>query len=128
MISSGEVAMPCDEAQDVAKAMNDAICLLLVEHDLFRKKWDEGVALIDGDNNGFAQLDEVEPSTEDIRAIAMSQEPTWKTKTKLKNSPRKAVEALFKEVDNSVCGSPCSKVETRAEIAQLNREFTGVFP
>ena len=64
---------------------------------------------------------------EDIRAIERSQEPKCKTKRKLKNSPRKAVEALFKEVDSSVCGSPCSKVETHAEIAELNREFTGVF-
>ena len=110
MISSGEVAMPCDEAQDVANAMNDAICLLLVEHDLFRKKWDEGVAVFDGEHNGVTQLDEVEPSMEDLRAIATLQEPTWKTKRKFKSSPRKAVKALYKEVDHYVCGPPYSKV------------------
>ena len=38
LIGSGEVDMTCDEAQDVVKPMNDAICILPVELNAFWQK------------------------------------------------------------------------------------------
>jgi hypothetical protein len=73
-------------------------------------------------------IDECEPTPRERQAISRSQEPKWKTKRKLKNSPRKAVEQLFKEVDHTICGAPCAKVPTPVEIEELNKEFVDVFP
>ena len=50
---------------------------------------------------------ECELTPRERQAISRSQEPKWKTKRKLKNSPRKAVEQLFKEVDHNMWCTLC---------------------
>eukprot|EP00906_Rhabdomonas_costata_P015789 RCo022655 len=61
-------------------------------------------------------VEEVTPTKQDQRAIARAQEPKWKVKRKLRDSPRKEVEKLIKEVDHSICGPPCAVLPTPPEI------------
>ena len=70
---------------------------------------------------------EVEPTKEDIKALTRTQEPRWKTKKRLRDSPRKRVEKLFKDIDHTVCGPPCQEGSIPPEILDLNKEYQDLF-
>ena len=70
----------------------------------------------------------VTPTAEDRKALAHTTEPRWKTRRRLRNSPRQEVEKLIKEVDHTLCGPPCEGVEVPKEIRELNKEYAHLFP
>ena len=73
-------------------------------------------------------LVELDPTKEDTIAVSRLQEPKWKTKKRLKVSPRKAVEKLIKTVDHTLCGPPCRELPVPECILALNKEFSRLFP
>ena len=62
----------------------------------------------------------VEPTSEDKKALANLDEPKWKTKKRLRNSPRKAVEKLIENVDHTICGPDCMTEPVPQAILDLN--------
>ena len=52
----------------------------------------------------------------------------WKTRQRLRNSPRKEVEKLIKDVDHTICGPPCEELHMPECIRALNEEFAAIFP
>ena len=68
-------------------------------------------------------VDEVMPTLEDQQMVSRGVEAKWKYKQMPKNSPRKEVEKLIKDVDHSICGRPCEEVHMPDCIRALNEEF-----
>ena len=81
-----------------------------------------------GERSSRVAVEEVTPTKDDQRALARAAEPKWKTRKRLRNSPRKAVERLLKEVDHTICGPPCREEPVPQEVLALNQEFTDLFP
>ena len=52
----------------------------------------------------------------------------WKTRQRLRNSPRKEVKKLIMDVDHTICGTPCEELPTPDCIRALNEEFAAIFP
>jgi hypothetical protein len=71
---------------------------------------------------------EAVPTKDDKEAVAKLQEPKWKTRKRLKVSPRKAVEKLISKVDHTLCGPPCEETPTPECVAKLNKEYERLFP
>jgi hypothetical protein len=73
-----------------------------------------------GERSAQLTVEEVTPTVEDQRALARAAEPKWKTRKRLRNSARKAVEKLLKEVDHTICGPPCLEEPVPQAIRDLN--------
>ena len=52
----------------------------------------------------------------------------WKTRQRLRNSPRNEVEKLIRDVDHTICGPPCEELHMPECIRALNEEFAVIFP
>ena len=52
----------------------------------------------------------------------------WKASQRIRNSPRKEVEKLIKDVDHTICGPPCDELPMPECIKVLNQEFAAIFP
>ena len=50
--------------------------------------------------------EEVMPTLEDQRMVSREVEAKWKTRQRPRNSPRKEVEKLIRDVDHTICGPP----------------------
>ena len=74
------------------------------------------------------EVEEVMPTLEDQQIVSRGVEAKWKTRQRLRNSPRKEVEKLIRDVDNTICGPPCEELPMPDCTKALNEEFTAIFP
>ena len=51
----------------------------------------------------------------------------WKTRQRLRNSPRKEVEKLIRDMDLTIYGPPCEELHMPECIRALNEEFAAIF-
>ena len=58
----------------------------------------------------LAEIEEVMPTLEDQQQVSRGVDAKWKTRQRLRNSPRKEVEKLIKDVDHTICGPPCEEL------------------
>ena len=72
--------------------------------------------------------EEVIPTLEYQQMVSRGVEAKWKTRQRLRNSPRKEVEKLIRDVDHTICGPPCEELPIPECIKALNEEFTAIFP
>ena len=75
-----------------------------------------------------AEIEEVMPTLEDQRQVSRGVDAKWKTRQRLRNSPRKEVEKLIKDVDHTICGPQCEELPMPDCIMALNDEFAVIFP
>ena len=68
------------------------------------------------------------PTLEDQQMVSREVESNWKTKQRLRNSPRKEVEKLINDVDHIFCGVSCEELPMPDCIRALNEEFAAIFP
>ena len=76
----------------------------------------------------LAEVEEVMPTLEDQQQVSRGVDAKWKTRQRLRNSPRKEVETLIKDVDHTICGPPCEELPMPDCIRALNEEFAVIFP
>ena len=74
----------------------------------------------------LAEIEEVMPTLEDQQKVSRGVDAKWKTRQRLRNSPRK--EKLIKDVDHTICGPPCEELPMPDSIRELNEEFAAIFP
>ena len=75
-----------------------------------------------------AEAEEALPTLEDQQMVSRMVDAKWKTRQRLKNSPRKEVEKLIRDVDHTICGPPCEELPMPDCIRALNEEFAAIFP
>ena len=68
------------------------------------------------------------PTLEDQQQVSRWVDAKWKTRQRLRNSPRKEVEKLINDVDHTICGPPCEELPMPDCIRALNEEFAAIFP
>ena len=68
------------------------------------------------------------PTLEDQQQVSRGVDAKWKTRQRLRNSPRKEVEKLIKDVDHTICGPPCEELPMPYCIMALNEELAAIFP
>ena len=76
----------------------------------------------------LAEVEEVMPTLEDQQQVSTWADAKWKTRQRLRNSPRKEVEKLIMDVDHAICGPPCEELSMPDCIMALNEEFAAIFP
>ena len=76
----------------------------------------------------LAEIEEVMPTLEDQQQVSRGVDAKWKTRQRLRNSPRREVEKLIMDVDHTICGPPCEELPMLDRIMVLNEEFAAVFP
>ena len=76
----------------------------------------------------LAKIEEVMPTLEDQQQVSRWVDSKWKTRQRLRNSPRKEVEKLIMDVDHTICGPPCEELHIPDCIRALNEEFAAIFP
>ena len=76
----------------------------------------------------LAEIEEVIPTLEDQQPVSRGADAKWKTRQRLRNSPRKEVEKLIRDVDHTICGPPCEELPMPDCIRALNEEFAAIFP
>ena len=76
----------------------------------------------------LAEIEEVMPTLADQQQVSMGVDAKWKTRQRLRNSPRKEVEKLIRDVDHTICGPPCEELPMPDCIRALNEEFAAIFP
>ena len=76
----------------------------------------------------LAEIEEVMPTLEDQQQVSRGVDAKWKTRQRLRNSQRKEVEKLIKDVDHTICGPPCEELPMPDCIRELNEEFAAIFP
>ena len=76
----------------------------------------------------LAEIEEVMPTLEDQQQVSRGVDAKWKTRQRLRNSPRMEVEKLIKDVDHTICGPPCEELPMPDCIRALNEEFAAIFP
>ena len=76
----------------------------------------------------LVEVEEVMPTLEDQQQVVRGVDAKWKTRQRLRNSPRKEVENLIKDVDHTICGPPCEELLMPDCIRALNEEFAAIFP
>ena len=76
----------------------------------------------------LAEIEEVMPTLEDQQQVSRGGDAKWKTRQRLRNSPRKEVEKLIKDVDHTICGPPCEELPMPDCIRALTEEFAAIFP
>ena len=54
--------------------------------------------------------EEVMPTLEDQQMVGRGVEAKLKTRQRLRNSPRKEVDKLIRDVDHTICGPPCEEL------------------
>ena len=74
------------------------------------------------------EVEEVMPTLDDKRMVSRGVKTKWKTKQRLRNSPRNEVEKLIRDVDHTICWPPCEELHTQDCIKALNEEFAAIFP
>ena len=73
------------------------------------------------------EVEEVMPTLEDQKQVSRGVDAKWKTRQRLRNSPRKEVEKLIRDVDHTICGPPCEELPMPECIMALNEEFAAIF-
>ena len=68
------------------------------------------------------------PTLEDQQMVSRRVEAKWKTRQRLRNSPRNEVEKLIRDVDHPIRGPPCEELPMPERIRALNKEFAAIFP
>ena len=63
-----------------------------------------------------------------MRWLVEGVEANWNFRQRQRNSPRKEVEKLIRDVDHTICGQPCEEVPIPDCIRALNEEFAEIFP
>ena len=76
----------------------------------------------------LAEIEEVMPTLEDQQQVSRWVDTKWKTRQRLRNSPRNEVEKLIMDVDHTICGPPCEELPMPDCIRALNEEFAAIFP
>ena len=76
----------------------------------------------------LAEIEEVMPTLEDQQQVSRGVDAKWKTRQRLRNSPRKEVEKLIKDVDHTICCPPCEELPMPDCIRSLNEECAVIFP
>ena len=74
------------------------------------------------------EVEKVMPTLEHQQMVSRGVEAKWKTRQRLRNSPRKEVEKLIRDVDHTICGPPCEELPMPDCIKALNEEFAAIFP
>ena len=74
------------------------------------------------------EVEEVMPTLEDKQMVSRGLETKWKSKQMLRNSPRKKVGKLIRDIDHTICGPPCEDLPMPDCIRALNEEFAAIFP
>ena len=92
------------------------------------KEEDDGWGVVVNLEVELAEIEEVMPTFEDQQQVSLGVDAKWKTRQRLRNSPRKEVEKLIKDVDHTICGPPCEELPMPDCIKALNAEFAAIFP
>ena len=74
------------------------------------------------------EIEEVMPTFEDQQMVSRGVYDKWKTRQRLRNSPRNEVEKLIVDVDHTICGPPCEELPMPDCIRALNEGFAAIFP
>ena len=91
------------------------------------KEEDEVGGIVSNLQVDLAEIEEVMPTLEDQQQVSLWVDAKWKTRQRLRNSPRKDVEKLIRDVDHTICGPPCEELPMPDCIRALNEEFAVIF-
>ena len=86
------------------------------------------VELMENLQSEVVEAEKAMPTLEDQQIVSRGVEAKLKTRQRLRNSQRKEVEKLIRDVDHTICGPPCEELPMPDCIRALNEEFAAIFP
>ena len=71
---------------------------------------EKGVGLMTNLQSEVVDVEEVMPTLEDQQIVSRGVEAKWKTRQRLRNSPRNEVEKLIGDIYHTICGPLCEEL------------------